>query len=301
MTIESEPANSQSHNDQPQVLAIVGVGLLGGSVALAAKEREIADRVIGIGRNPDRLQAAVDAGVIDEFLTELPERDAPWTTVVIGTPVDRIAEDVRRIAAVSRPGTVITDVGSVKGSICDAVQAEDLPEGVSFVGAHPLAGSEKTGFEAATADLFDGKVTVVTPNPAADSANLAIRNFWERLGSRVIEMSPVDHDAALATTSHLPHVAASALADVLPEEFRQLAASGFRDTTRIAAGDPDLWVAILLANSDAVIASLAAFSESFGKFQAAIEKRDPDELKKLLQLAKRNRDAVEKIRNADKH
>lgn len=301
MTIEPEPAKAQLPDDQTQVLAIVGVGLLGGSVALAAKARGIADRVIGIGRNPDRLQAAVDAGVIDEFLTELPERDAPWTTVVIGTPVDRIAEDVRRIAAVSRPGTLITDVGSVKGSICDAVRAENLPEGVSFVGAHPLAGSEKTGFEAARADLFDGKVTVVTPNPAADSANLAIRSFWERLGSRVIEMSPADHDAALATTSHLPHVAASALADVLPEEFRQLAASGFRDTTRIAAGDPDLWVAILLANSDAVIASLAAFSESFGKFQAAIEKRDPDELKKLLQLAKRNRDAVEKIRNADKH
>jgi prephenate dehydrogenase len=300
MTIEPEAANSKSHDDQTQVLAIVGVGLLGGSVALAAKDRGIADRVIGIGRNPDRLQAAVDAGVIDEFLTKLPERDAPWTTVVIGTPVDRIAEDVRRIAAVSRPGTLITDVGSVKGSICDAVQTEDLPEGVSFVGAHPLAGSEKTGFEFARADLFDGKVTVVTPNPDGDgAANAAIRSFWEQLGSHVIEMSPVDHDAALATTSHLPHVAASVLAAVLPDEFRQLAASGFCDTTRIAGGDPDLWVAILLANSDAVIASLAAFSESFGKFQAAIEKRDPDELKKLLQLAKRNRDAVEKIRNAN--
>ena len=161
MTIEPEPAKAQLPDDQTQVLAIVGVGLLGGSVALAAKARGIADRVIGIGRNPDRLQAAVDAGVIDEFLTELPERDAPWTTVVIGTPVDRIAEDVRRVAAVSRPGTLITDVGSVKGSICDAVRAENLPEGVSFVGAHPLAGSEKTGFEAARADLFDGKVTVV--------------------------------------------------------------------------------------------------------------------------------------------
>ena len=292
MTIEPEPANSKSHDDQTQVLAIVGVGLLGGSVALAAKERGIADRVIGIGRNPERLQAAVNAGVIDGFLTQLPEQDAPWTTVVIGTPVDRIAEDVRRIAAVSRPGTLITDVGSVKGSICDAVQSVNLPEGVSFVGAHPLAGSEKTGFEASTADLFDGKVTVVTPNPATESANLAIRSFWERLGARVIEMSPVDHDAALATTSHLPHVTASALADVLPEEFRQLAASGFRDTTRIAAGDPDLWVAILLANSDAVRASLATFSQSIGKFEAAIEKQDPSELKKLLQLAKRNRDAL---------
>lgn len=293
MTIEPEPVNSPSHDDQNQVLAIVGVGLLGGSVARAAKARGIADRVIGIGRNPERLQAAVDAGVIDKFLTELPDRDAPWTTVVIGTPVDRIAADVQRIAAVSRPGTLITDVGSVKGSICEAVRAVSLPDGVSFVGAHPLAGSHETGFEASRADLFDGKVTVVTQDSAgSETANSAIRHFWEQLGSRVIEMSPSEHDAALATTSHLPHVAASVLSAVLPDEFRQLAASGFRDTTRIAAGDPDLWVAILLENADAVSASLAAFSESFAKFQAAIENRDAGELKNLLQLAKRNRDAL---------
>jgi prephenate dehydrogenase len=293
MTTETEPVNSQSHDDQKQILAVVGVGLLGGSVALAAKSREIADRVIGIGRNPERLQAAVDAGVIDEFLTDLPDRDAPWTTVVIGTPVDRIAEDVLRIAAVSRPGTLIADVGSVKGLICDSVQAVGLPDGVSFVGAHPLAGSHETGFEAARADLFDGKVTVMTPDSTGNgAAESAIRSFWEQLGSQVIEMSPADHDAALATTSHLPHVAASVLSAVLPDEFRQLAASGFRDTTRIAAGDPDLWVAILLGNADSVGSSLATFSESFREFQAAIENRDAGELKKLLQVAKRNRDAL---------
>ena len=294
MTIESEPDRTQRPTDQNQVLAVVGVGLLGGSVALAAKARGIADRVIGIGRNPDRLQAAVDKGVIDEFLTELPERDAPWTIAVIGTPVDRIVEDVWRIAAVSRPGTLITDVGSVKGSICDPIRERSLPDGVFFVGAHPLAGSEKTGFEVAPADLFDGKVTVVTPDSTGEeAANSAIRRFWEQLGSRVVEMLPADHDAALATTSHLPHIVASALADVLPDSFRELAASGFKDTTRIAAGDPDLWVAILLDNVAAVSNSLAAFSESFGKFQAAIENRNADELKKLLQLAKRNRDALD--------
>lgn len=293
MTIDSEPDGTHYPTDQDPVLAIVGVGLLGGSVALAAKQRGVAGRIIGIGRNPKRLQAAVDAGVIDEFLTTLPAENAPWTTVVIGTPVDRIAADVVRIAAVSRPGTIITDVGSVKGSICDAVESEDLPNGVAFVGAHPLAGSEQTGFEAARAELFDGRVTVVTSSPNVNlAAGAAVRDFWERLGSRVIEMSPADHDAALATTSHLPHVVAAAVSAVLPDNFRQLVASGFRDTTRIAAGDPDLWVAILLENANAVRASLAAYSESFGKFQAAVEKRDSDELKKLLQLAKRNRDAV---------
>lgn len=294
MAIESEFLHNDSLSESPErVLAIVGVGLLGGSVALAARAKGITDRVIGIGRNPERLQAAVEAGVIDEFFIELPAGNAPWTTVVIGTPVDRIASDVIRVASVSRPGTLITDVGSVKGPICDTVPSESLPAGVSFVGSHPLAGSEKTGYEAARADLFEGRVTVVTPQPETDrSAGTAVRNFWEQLGSHVVEMSPLDHDAALATTSHLPHTAAAALAAVLPEPFQPLAASGFRDTTRIAAGDPDLWVAILLENAPAVSASLATFSESFQKFQQAIENRDAVELKKLLQLAKRNRDAL---------
>ena len=295
MATESDISNNSSHDLPPRkpVLAIVGVGLLGGSVALAAKKRGIVDRVIGIGRSQKRLQAAVEAGVIDEFLTELPASDAPWTIAVIGTPVDRIAKDVLRLAAVSRPGTILTDVGSAKGLICEAVQAAGLPDGVSFVGAHPLAGSEKTGFEAAIPNLFEGRVTVVTPPvPSEQDAGTAVSQFWERLGSRVIEMTPQDHDAALATTSHLPHVAASAVSAVLPDEFRQLAASGFRDTTRIAAGDPDMLVALLLENAPAVLTSLAAFSESFRKFQDAIENRDADELKKLLQLAKRNRDAL---------
>lgn len=295
MSIETDFSNDTFDRDQSstQVLGVVGVGLLGGSVALAAKQRGLADKVIGIGRNPERLQAAVDAGVIDEFLLELPASDAEWTTVVIGTPVDRVASDVLRIAAVSRPGTVITDVGSVKGSICRAVGSARLPDGVSFVGAHPLAGSEKTGFESARGNLFDGRVTVVTRQSETDKAAcLLVRRFWEQLGSQVIEMSPEAHDAALATTSHLPHVVASALTAALPEQFSQLAATGFRDTTRIAAGDPDLWVAILLENSTAVAASMAAFSEPFRKFQEAIENRDADELKNLLQLAKRNRDAL---------
>lgn len=300
MATKSEFTHNHSPGDSPptRVLAIVGVGLLGGSVALAAKARGIADRVIGIGRNSERLQAAIDAGVIDEFLTEPPTSDAPWKTVVICTPVDRIAADVLRISAVSQPDTLITDVGSVKGSICEAVSAASLPEGVSFVGSHPLAGSEKTGFEAARADLFVGRVTVVTPhsdtNPTDTypKAGAAVRDFWKQLGSRVVEMSPQDHDAALATTSHLPHTAAAALAAILPDPFQPLAASGFRDTTRIAAGDPDLWVAILLENAPAVSASLAAFSASFQKFQEAVENRDAGELKKLLQLAKRNRDAL---------
>lgn len=293
MTIQG-PHEGESRNEQGDglTLCIVGVGLLGGSVALAAKRVGLAKKVVGLGRNPERLQAAVDAGVIDEFLTELPE-SAAWDVVVVCTPVDRIAADVVRIAAVSSAGTMITDVGSVKESICEAVERAGLPEGVQFTGAHPLAGSEKAGFENARADLFDGRVTVVTPcNNAASSAKITAESFWKSLGSQIVEMTPRHHDEALATTSHLPHVVAAALTSALPESDRPLTATGFRDTTRIAAGDPDLWVAILLENVAAVSTSLDRFSESFGQFQRAIENRDADELKKLLQVAKRTRDSL---------
>ncbi|MBI1312272.1 prephenate dehydrogenase/arogenate dehydrogenase family protein, partial [bacterium] len=180
-------------------LAIVGVGLLGGSVALAAKQRGLCRHVLGIGRNAERLQAAVDAGVIDSFATNIADVEPEWDLVVVGTPVDRIVADVRAIAECSRPGTLITDVGSVKGSICREL-ASGLPDGVQFVGSHPLAGSEQRGFEVATPDLFDGRVCVVTPHVASNAAVVERTiAFWESLGSRVVRMAPDAHDVALAT------------------------------------------------------------------------------------------------------
>lgn len=279
-------------------VAIAGVGLLGGSIAAALKRRALARRVIGIGRNAERLQAAVDAGLLDGFTTNPGESDRDWNFVIVGTPVDRIAEDVRAIAAVSQPGTLVTDVGSVKEPILqslgvDAAQALPLADGVEFIGSHPLAGSEKRGFEAARANLFENRVTVITPAASNSSdACLRVRGFWESLGSRVVSMSAADHDRALATTSHVPHIAAAAVAAILQPSQRDLAATGFRDTTRIAAGDPDLWVAILLANADAVLSSMRDLSDSLQSFEAAIRTRDADQLRSLLQDAKEKRDAL---------
>ncbi len=279
-------------------VAIAGVGLLGGSIAAALKRRGLARRVIGIGRSAGRLQAAVDAGLLDGFTTDLQENDRDWNLVIVGTPVDRIAEDVRAIAAVSRPGTLITDVGSVKEPILkslglDSAEPMPLADGVEFVGSHPLAGSEKRGFEAARANLFENRVTVITPAASNTSdAILRVRAFWESLASRVVTMTAADHDRALATTSHVPHIAAAAVAAILQPSQRDLAATGFRDTTRIAAGDPDLWVAILLANADAVLSSLRDLSDSLQSFDAAIRTRDADQLRSLLQDAKEKRDAL---------
>ncbi len=281
---------SDSPDSPDLVLAVFGVGLLGGSVATGAKERGLARRVIGIGRNPERLQTAVDRGIIDEFVTETTHANGSWDVAVVATPVDRIPGDVRAIASVSRPGTVVTDVGSVKASICEAIG--DTPaEGVTFVGSHPLAGSEQSGFEAARPDLFEGRVTVVANNGPA-SAVSQVSSFWRALGATVVPLDPRTHDEALATTSHLPHAVAAALASILQSDQRILAATGFRDTTRIAAGGPDLWVPILLSNADALEASLGRFAESFELFRAAIRNRDASELQKLLQDAKTSRDAL---------
>jgi prephenate dehydrogenase len=281
---------SSSSNDR--VLAIVGVGLLGGSVALAAKANGLASRVIGIGRNEARLQAAQDAGILDDFTTDPAKCDSIWDLVVVGTPVDRIPQDVVRLAKVSRPGTVVTDVGSVKQPICSALENE-MPSGVHFVGSHPLAGSEKSGFEASRANLFEDRVTVVTPTSTTSHEALAtVETFWSGLGSRVICMSSEDHDEALAKTSHLPHVVASALAAVLKQDEQQFASSGFRDTTRLAAGDPAMWIPILMSNSVPIVRYLAEFSEQLQEFTRAIENQDAQSLKSLLEVAKTSRDAL---------
>lgn len=270
----------------------MGVGLLGGSVAAAARARGVASRIIGIGRNADRLKAAVDSGIIDSYRTDVRTGESEWNFVVVGTPVDQIAADVRSIAAVSRPGTIITDVGSVKAPICRDVG--HLANGqVHFVGSHPMAGSEKRGYEAARADLFLGRVTVVTPDAHSPASAVdSVRRFWESLGSLVVTLNAEAHDRAVATTSHVPHVAAAAVASILKPEQRQLAATGFRDTTRIASGDPEIWVPILLGNSEAVLSSLGELIGSLQGFEKALRQGDAEQLRTLLQDGKTSRDAL---------
>ena len=276
------------------VLAVVGVGLLGGSVALAARQFGVVQHVVGIGRDAVRLQAAVDAGIIDEFYTEPTEDHAYWDMVVVATPVDRIATDVRKMARISLPGTIITDVGSVKADICQSIGAEPAP-GVFFVGSHPMAGSEKCGFETARGDLFIDRVVVVTPDKRTEAEALElVTEFWTLIGSRVVTKPAEQHDEAVATTSHVPHVAASALASLLWEDQHDLAATGFRDTTRIAAGDPDLWTTILKSNVETVLPSLRSFIEALEMFEEALENGDGKQLKKLLALGKTSRDALDR-------
>ena len=273
-------------------VAIVGVGLIGGSIGGALKRRELARRVIGVGRSPQRLADAQRRGLIDEHTCDLRVAAGEASLVVFCTPVDRIVDQVREARVTAHPGTFLTDAGSVKGHICSALS--DLAAGQCvFLGSHPLAGSEKAGCEHADAELFQDRTCIVTPLPAHSPDDIVrIEQFWQRLGMRTVRMTPADHDAALARTSHAPHLLAAALAATLRSEHQPLTATGFRDTTRIAAGDPDLWTEILLQNADAVIAALADVDACIGDFRTALRQRDAAALKKLLQAAKTNRDAL---------
>ncbi|HUQ70039.1 MAG TPA: prephenate dehydrogenase [Planctomycetaceae bacterium] len=271
---------------------IVGVGLIGGSLAAAIKQRGLARRVVGVGRSAERLEAARNAGLIDDLSTNLAEAARDAQLVIVCTPVDRIVADVRAAAAVMPAGSLITDAGSVKGVICDSLS--DLSAGaVTFIGSHPLAGSEKQGFEHACATLFDQRVCVITPTATTPAEQLRrLHRFWQAVGMQIIELSPADHDVALARTSHLPHAVAAALALALSPEHRRFAASGFRDTTRIAAGDPDLWTAIFQQNTPALIDAISLLEQEIAAFKGILQRGNWASLKNRLQQAKTCHDAL---------
>jgi prephenate dehydrogenase len=273
-------------------VAIVGVGLIGGSIGLALRERKLARRVVGIGHRAASLRKAKQLGTVGETTLRVEHGVADADLVVVATPIEQIVDRVREAAAASRQGTLITDAGSTKATIVASLDGQ-LSDGVRFVGSHPLAGSEKSGPAAATADLFVGRVVVVTPcrtTPAGAAEEAA--DFWSALGATVFMMSPEQHDAALASTSHLPHLIASLLAGVTPRENLPLTATGWQDTTRIAAGDADLWTQILLDNRRNVLNSFARFEKTMQAARRALERGDAKTLHRLLSEAKAVRDAV---------
>lgn len=273
-------------------LTIVGVGLIGGSIGLAAKRRGVAQRVVAVGHQPASLQRARALQAFDDSTLDLRAGVRDADLVVLCTPVDQIAGQVLQTAAACAAGTVLTDAGSAKAQIVRDVEARTTGR-VLFVGSHPLAGSEKRGVEHADADLFEGRVTVVTPTPRTDPAAVErVCGFWQALGARVRIMSPEEHDRAVALTSHVPHLVAAALAGTLPDELRELAATGFRDTTRVAAGDPALWTAIFAQNSAAVRAALGTVLDRLGEFRTALDANDWTTLAQLLTQAKKVRDAL---------
>jgi prephenate dehydrogenase len=277
-------------------VAIIGVGLIGGSIGLTLRERKLAKRVIGIGRRQESLAKALARGCVSETTTNIADGVKNANLIVVCTPVDLVAQHVAEAGKHFPEGSVITDAGSTKAELvvkAETALADRFPRHMPFVGSHPLAGSELNGPEAASADLFQGRVVVATETDVSDHDVVdTIEEFWQSLGASVVRMSPEDHDAALARTSHLPHLVASALAAATPDSLLSLAATGWQDTTRIAASDVDLWRQIFLANRSPTLKALADFETVLSRFRTALETADAALLTELLAEGKRRRDAV---------
>ena len=271
-------------------LAIVGVGLIGGSIALAARRSGQFAPIIGVGRDAQTLKKWQQAGIIDEGTTDLAASAKRADIMVFCTPVDQIPWQILLAGKNCKPGTLLTDAGSTKDFIVGVV-GQQLPNDVHFVGAHPLAGSEKRGAEHARADLFDNRLTVITPgdNTEPEAVERATQ-FWESLGCRTTQLSSKRHDEILAMTSHLPHLVAAALSGILPADFHPFIASGFRDTTRIAAGDPGLWSAILDQNARQILEALGELEQRLNQFKQALAAGDNEMLVRQLTEAKKVRD-----------
>ena len=267
--------------------AIVGVGLIGGSLALAARAAGLIGEVVGLGRSEANLAVARERGIVDRTVRD-PADLGPVDLVVLAVPVRSTAAMARTLLPHLRAGTVVTDVGSVKGEVvtqCEAVLPADRP----FVGAHPIAGSERAGAGAADAALFRGAPCILTPSARTDATALArVRALWEGVGARVLTMTPAAHDEALAWVSHLPHVVAYALVAALARADSGLAAlagGSWRDATRVAASPAELWRDIFLANADAVLVATDAFAAELARLRAAVAAGDGPALQAVLEAA----------------
>ncbi|MFM7072752.1 MAG: prephenate dehydrogenase [Planctomycetota bacterium] len=282
-------------------VAILGVGLIGGSIGLGLLERGLSHRVIGIGRRPATLRSAYRRRAITTYTTDIARGVAEADLIVVCTPVETVADQVAAIRGVCRPDALITDVGSTKASIVAAIQATELAASRSavpglrgrFLGSHPMAGSEKTGVRYADAALFQGRAVILTPTADTPTAvQRRLTRFWKSLGARVVALSPEVHDQSVAAISHLPHLVASALAASTDAGHLPLAGGGWRDTTRVAAGDVELWRQIFLDNRQALLPCLDRFLNKLDAFRVAVRDGDSAALRCLLEAGKEIRDAV---------
>jgi prephenate dehydrogenase len=281
---------------QFQKITIIGVGLLGGSIGLAVKQRKLAREVAGYVRREASLKDCEKAGAVDYATTDLLAAVSGADLVVLCTPLAQMCELTRQLLPALKRGAIVTDVGSVKADVVRQVAALVKRTGAHFVGSHPMAGGEKMGVTAARADLYAHAVCVVTPDKKSNaSAVRAVETFWQSLGARTIRLDAAQHDLFVSRSSHLPHVAAAALVNLIlhpngPKEQTGLCATGFRDTTRIASGSPEMWRDIALANRKNLARSVDAFATELKRFQTALKKNDAKAVEKFFATAKERRD-----------
>ena len=281
-------------------VAIIGVGLIGGSLGMILKRDGLADAVVGVGRRIENLKTAVELGAIDRYVSDAKDGVRDADLVILATPVDTYERHLKEWGACLKPGAIVSDVGSVKGALVEQVE-KLLPNTVRFVGAHPIAGKEKTGVAAGSVTLFKSARCILTPTKRTDPQALqAIRALWETAGSIVLTMDPILHDKVLGAVSHLPHVAAFALINALTEvqqstpELDLLAYSGggLRDTTRIAASSPEMWRDIFLWNRDNLVVQIETYERHLQRLKQFIQAGDGPAIEQELARAKKVREQL---------
>ena len=282
-----------------QRVALIGLGLIGSSLARAIKRHGLAGEIVGHARSKETREVALGLGFIDRAAVTAAAAVKGADLVVIAVPVGVTGAIAQEIAPALGAGAIVTDVGSVKGAVVDAV-GPHIPEGVHFVPAHPVAGTEKSGPDAGFAELFEGRWCIITPPPGTDAeAVTRVCSLWRAVGSEVDTMDPHHHDMVLAITSHLPHLiaytivgTATDLEDHLQREVIKFAAGGFRDFTRIAASDPVMWRDVFLANKDAVLEMLGRFDADLTALQRAIRYGDGAALEEIFKRTRAIRRSI---------
>ncbi|MCK4565190.1 MAG: prephenate dehydrogenase/arogenate dehydrogenase family protein [Verrucomicrobia bacterium] len=278
--------------DEQQNIAILGIGLMGASLSLGLKKRGFAGRILGYARRDETRIHALESGVADEVFADPSEAVREADIVVICVPIWTIAKLAGQIVPALKPGAVVTDVGSTKSELLKTMEPLFKDSTAHFVGSHPIAGSEKTGIEAGDPDLYQGRLTVVCPSEGAS----VISNLWKAVGSEVVEMSPEEHDAMLASTSHLPHMVAAALArsvtDGDPAKKADFCGTGFKDTTRVASGSADMWVDIIDTNRAALETELDRFHEELQGLIKILRDGNGDDIRNWLETAANDRNQI---------
>ena len=277
-------------------VTIIGVGLLGGSIGLAVKRRRLARDVAGFVRRPASSKDCERVGALDYATTDLLAAVSGADLVILCTPISQMRSRVVEMLPALKRGAIVTDVGSVKASVVRELETLIQSAGAHFIGSHPMAGAERTGVGAARADLFVNAVCVVTPSKKSNAAAVRkVEEFWKSLGARILRLAPERHDWLVSRSSHLPHVVAAALTNQVlapahPPRPAQLCANGFRDTTRIASGSPEMWRDIALANRRNLSQAMGDFISQLQGFQRTLNKADGKAILRFLETAKERRD-----------
>jgi prephenate dehydrogenase len=277
-------------------VTLAGVGLLGGSLGLALRQRGLAKTIDGLVRRSASISECQKLGIVDHATRDARRAAENADLIVLCSPISQMRHLVESMRPAFKPGVIVTDVGSVKTTVVDQLEPIVAAANGHFVGSHPMAGAEKTGPGSARPDLFIGAVCVITPTPRTSATALKrVETLWTAVGGTPLQLSPEAHDDLVSRSSHLPHVVAAGLAHyvlspVHPKEQALLCANGFRDSTRIASGPPGMWRDIILANRRNLARVLGVFIDDLEELKHALEHDDPKSIEEFLDTAKRRRD-----------